>query len=262
MTKEELLEYQAAKENGQNLPDEIAALLAVLAGKQEEQIELETFTVTADKYSVAVEEWVTFTVEDTKPEYTYIWEYGSNKNPQDSNSFKYMYQVAGTYTMKVTVLDENGAAIGQGVCSVEVVDMPEDTTSPSYEPSPIVEPTPTISPSPSPSLSPSPSPSPSPDEPETPTDFKIYSEITPATSSSQGVSYVRLTPELPFGYRYTSYSTNNTSGTFQPVVTMGSYSWASGTFAYDDHKTYQVYWEIYDENKNLVCTTNILTVSY
>ncbi len=86
-----------------------------------------------------VEEWIAFTVENTKPEYTYVWEYGGNKNPQDTVTFNYMYQTVGTYTMYVTVLDADGKAIGKGACTVEVVDMPTPTpeATPDVTPEPV-----------------------------------------------------------------------------------------------------------------------------
>jgi len=133
------MEYRLAKENGQALPDEIEALLAVLEGDNKEPQDVPEMTVIADKNPVAVEEWVTFIVEDANPDYTYVWEYGGNKNPQNTNTFQYMYQKAGTYTMIVTVMNKEGEPIGKGSCSIDVIDnpgpdeMPEPTPEPAQE---------------------------------------------------------------------------------------------------------------------------------
>lgn len=126
LTKEELLDYQAARENGQDLPKEIADLLATLYDEAEETIELVDFNVTASKKVLKPEEWVTFKVEDVEDSYTYVWKYGGNENKKEENTFEYMYQVAGKYTMNVTILDEEGKAIGQGSASVLVEEEPEE----------------------------------------------------------------------------------------------------------------------------------------
>lgn len=130
MTSSEYETYKKAKEDGEKLPAEIDALLAILKGEPEEidevNVELDKIKVEADKDKVLVEEWVHFDAE--KPEYghTYVWKYGSNENPQETNSFKYMYQVAGVYVMTVTVLDEKGTAIAEGSCKVTVEELPEE----------------------------------------------------------------------------------------------------------------------------------------
>ncbi len=221
------------------------------------RVEVGDLTVTAGNTAPMVDE--EFSIELLSDSYATAtlytkWDFGDG-NTDDGyfDRYAYWYEESGSYTVTVEAYRVTDSGEAVFVASAQTVINVSDggTTS---EPSPSASPD---GPAPTSDI-----PQPSPGETEAPAEFKIYSEITPATSSSQGVSYVRLTPELPFGYRYTSYSTNNSSGTFQPVVTMGSYSWASGTFAYGSHATYQVYWEIYDENKNLVCTTNTLTVSY
>lgn len=126
LTKQELLDYQLARENGQNLPKEIEDLLATLYDKPEELKELIDFKVIASKKVLKPEEWVTFKVEDTEDKYSYVWKYGGNENKKKENIFEYMYQVAGEYTMRVTILDEKGNTIGEGSCSIVVKEEPEE----------------------------------------------------------------------------------------------------------------------------------------
>lgn len=138
MTKAELLEYKRAKENGQKLPAEIDELLRILEDDTAE--ELPVFKVSVNKPKAFVEEKVEFTVLDVDPEYTYIWEYGNNKNPQETNKFNYSYQKAGIYTMYVTILNQDGLAIGKGSCPIEVVDMPIATPGEGDENTPELRP--------------------------------------------------------------------------------------------------------------------------
>ena len=125
LTKDELFDYRQAKENGQKLPDDIQALLDLLDA--DEPRDLPTVSVTADKHKAMVEEWITFTVDEDNSDYSYVFEYGGNKNPQSTNTFKYMYQVPGNYSMRVTVLDANGKAIAKGSCAIEVLEVPTPT---------------------------------------------------------------------------------------------------------------------------------------
>jgi len=126
LTKQELLDYQLARENGQSLPKEIEDLLATLYDEPDVPKELADFKVTASKKVLKPEERVTFKVEDVEDGYSYVWKYGGNENNKKENIFEYMYQVAGEYTMKVMILDEKGNAIGEGSCSVVVKEEPED----------------------------------------------------------------------------------------------------------------------------------------
>ncbi len=124
MTKTEFLAYQQAKANGDKLPGEIAELLAIIEGKSLQEVK--EIQVKPGKSTVSVDEWVTFSTTKLSQGVTYVWKYGGNENPQSVNEFQYMYQTPGTYTMSVTVLDQDQLPIGQGSCEIQVVEKPED----------------------------------------------------------------------------------------------------------------------------------------